>query len=265
MDKVQRLQRAAHHRAQSPSGLWQSTLPSQHRQAPSSSTSSESEKLGVSGDALEAALEAYTIAPPSEAALSIERTRTSLRFPWANRLSNLLQPLGHGPRPPTVLLQVYPPGPSEADIAHFIRQDGRQRDLPWKTSAPQSLRRLEGNEDVAAAAEDISYSNRSAAARDRKYDLEDEAAENEDADNGTEADLDDMADEPTGEKSIRLLPSGKARQRRALEQVDSRFVIVCDTDWEARRFHRGWNQRVMTTTTQGEVSRYMIRVSVIEW
>ncbi|KAF4513246.1 hypothetical protein G6O67_000544 [Ophiocordyceps sinensis] len=56
-----------------------------------------------------------------------------------------------------------------------------------------------------------------------------------------------------------------AKHFRTLEKQKSRFVVVCATDAEARRFHRRWNQLTLTTGQGSTVSRNLVHASIIKW
>lgn len=132
-----------------------------------------------------------TIASPSQADLPITHARTSVRYPWARNLTTLVEPLGYGPRPSVVLVDVSPGGLGAKDLQHFITQDGWQRDLAWSVSEP--------------------------------------------------------------------IPVDTKKTR-------NRFVIACETEWEARRFHRHWNQQSVTHAQEGVTTdRHVLSASIINW
>ncbi|OAA48357.1 hypothetical protein NOR_01607 [Metarhizium rileyi] len=50
------------------------------------------------------------------------------------------------------------------------------------------------------------------------------------------------------------------------EKLHSRFVVVCENEVEARRFHRHWNQRTLTAALGGTMAmQNMLHASIINW
>lgn len=169
------LQRLARHKISSTNGLWQATAPAY--------LLNSSDRADIARD-----VDRLTIASPSQADLPITRARTSVRYPWAQKLADLVEPLGYGPRPPTVLVDV---SLRAEDLQHYIMQDGWQRDLAWSVSDPVVV---------------------------------------------------DM------------------------RKTRNRFVIACETEWEARRFHRHWNQQTVSRTLENYAThRHVLSVSIIDW
>lgn len=59
--------------------------------------------------------------------------------------------------------------------------------------------------------------------------------------------------------------SPAAHDSDTLEKQRSRFVVICATEAEARRFHRRWNQRTLTAGRDGTASRNVVHASIINW
>lgn len=176
-----RLQRLARHKLASPTGLWQATVPEPHA------------GQAIDREEMERAVDRLTIASPSQDNLPVRHARISLRYPWGRRLTELVEPLGYGPRPPVVLVDVHPGELDAKQLQHFITQDGWSRDLAWSVSHPVPI---------------------------------------------------------------------------FMKMAKGRFVIACETEWEARRFQRHWNQRGVLQETAhkpAKLSRHVLSVSVINW
>jgi len=173
-----RLQRLASHKLTSPTGLWQATAP---------------DFDAVDKEEMDRAIERLTIASPSQDYLPVKHARISLRYPWATKLTELVQPLGYGPRPPVVLVDVHPGELDAKQLQHFITQDGWSCDLAWSVSPPVPI---------------------------------------------------------------------------FMKMAQGRFVIACETEWEARRFQRFWNQRGVLQEVKNKsdmLSRHVLSVSIINW
>ncbi|PHH84675.1 hypothetical protein CDD83_1569 [Cordyceps sp. RAO-2017] len=188
-DALVRLHRLSRVRLLSPTGLWQSCVPPA--------------LLSPAGDDPAAELEAFTVAPASRRALTVDRRRVAVGRPWVQRLARLVARHPHkDDRPPAVLLRLYPPTLAAHDLYRYIRESGSARRLHWRVSAPMTL------------------------------DSDDRAA----PDRAEEDDEDD--------------------------KCKGRFVVVCNTKNEARRFHQFWNQR--TLVKEGRQSN-VVHTSIISW
>ncbi|PNY24923.1 Uncharacterized protein TCAP_05138 [Tolypocladium capitatum] len=60
-------------------------------------------------------------------------------------------------------------------------------------------------------------------------------------------------------------PSSEHKDSDTTEKRRSRFVVVCATEAEARRFHRHWNQRTLTAGPEGGATRNIVHASIINW
>ncbi|KND93237.1 hypothetical protein TOPH_02184 [Tolypocladium ophioglossoides CBS 100239] len=60
-------------------------------------------------------------------------------------------------------------------------------------------------------------------------------------------------------------PSFGYKDFDTLEKQQSRFVVVCATEAEARRFHRHWNQRNLTAGPGDRATRNVVHASIINW
>ncbi|KAG9259194.1 uncharacterized protein F5Z01DRAFT_669916 [Emericellopsis atlantica] len=64
------------------------------------------------------------------------------------------------------------------------------------------------------------------------------------------------------------LPNGPKSWTKTEDHSISRFAIVCETEWEARRFQRYWNARTLACANeegQTATQRRMCRVAVLNW
>lgn len=65
-----------------------------------------------------------------------------------------------------------------------------------------------------------------------------------------------------------LMLEEKARnEEEPAPNSPSRFILACETDWEARRFHRKWNKRTVSYRLEDEETevRFVLTTSVIDW
>ncbi|KAF4126562.1 hypothetical protein GMORB2_0298 [Geosmithia morbida] len=217
---LHRIQRLARYKLSSPTGLWKSTVPPH---------------LLVSGAApghpdhdYDNDVAALTLASPSQPDLIIHRRRVSLPYPWSRRLSKLVEPLGYGTRPPVVVVDLRPGAVTPGGLAHFIRQDGWERDLAWRVSRPVRV-----------------STPRTAADKPPGQGAGEAEAEAEE-----DADAQELG----------------ADQAAAAAAEASRFVVACETEWEARRFHRQWNGRLLSHVDHGQVMyRSQVTTSLIQW
>lgn len=215
---LHRIQNLARHKLQSHNGLWTATVPPHLLVGDSGPGDPECEANSL------------TIASPSQPNLPIAHKPASAAYPWATNLSELVQPLGYGPRPPVVLIDVFPGGMFTETLAHLIRLDGYQRDLAWSVSEPVPI--ATRSQDAATAG------------GQRGPDTQDE----------DEREMEDDASTDSPKNPIHG------------DFMGSRFVIACETECEARRFRRQWNGRHSVSTRRGWVKfRYMIKAEVINW
>lgn len=60
-------------------------------------------------------------------------------------------------------------------------------------------------------------------------------------------------------------PSFEYKDFDTMEKQRGRFVVVCATEAEARRFHRHWNQRTLTAGPGDRATRNVVHASIINW
>lgn len=171
-------------------------------------------------------VQTLTVACPSQPDVHVKPSRVFIKHPWAASLSSLLEPLGYGPFPPTVMITVSPAGLSSGGLRHFIEQDGWHHDLAWKVSDPVKV-------------DDLSH--------------------NKETHRHPREQPDSLAELGQQQQEQRTKKKGK-------DKVHERFVLACETEWEARRFHRCWNQRTITHKKERVLNdQHVVSVSVIHW
>lgn len=222
-ENLNRLQRLAQHRMSLRSGLWEGTVPP-HLLRPGASSTAED----VARD-----LQTLTIASPSQGPLYVKRTRTKTQYPWRKELQDLIQGCGYGEKPPVVVLSISPGRITQSDLVELIKEDGKERELTWKASAPIPL---------------WSQPKPSHLSR-RQYKMQWEEMSTGDT-HGTPANEWDSQDSLVATSLV------------------ARFVLAFESDWEARSFHRSWHQRPVqtysaTSRTHQDVST--ASVEIIEW
>ncbi|KAL6871398.1 hypothetical protein J3F83DRAFT_735419 [Trichoderma novae-zelandiae] len=155
-DRLVRLHKLNGFKLRSASGLWESSVPSSLKASLASASAASVAAAAAADETGEAAApdmpgtesivdvaNSFTIAPGSQAALLIQRKRVVLVRPWANRLAGLVDNLGYGEQPPTLIVDVYPPTLTAEELHRFIGRDGYNRGLRWKVSMPQHLQKIE--------------------------------------------------------------------------------------------------------------------------
>lgn len=147
---------------------------------------------------------------------------------WAKQLADIVHKFDYGEKPPVVLLHVYPPTLTVADIARFISEDGLSRGCKWKIGGPQHLEPLGLPLPLAMQRNDETLDNRN----------------------------------ERGEAASESQPH---RDTDPVDKLRSRFVVVCANEAEARRFHRHWNQRTLTAGPGLPESRNIVHASIINW
>ncbi|KAK4077477.1 uncharacterized protein Triagg1_3809 [Trichoderma aggressivum f. europaeum] len=240
-DRLVRLHKLNGFKLRSASGLWESSVPSSLKvslAAPSAAAAAAETSDALTSDTrstetLVDLVNTFTIAPGSQALLPIQRRKVSLLRPWTNRLAGLVENLGYGERPPTLMVDIYPPTLSAQELHQFIRQDGQNRGLRWQVSLPQHLK--------------TSGSQRGWAKTNRTR----------------EGSWNDEVDELEGEDKRRN-PFFWRNDRETLEKLKGRFILACADETEARRFQQSWNRRTLTTL-QPEPARYLVHASIIKW
>ncbi|KFG83569.1 hypothetical protein MANI_015930 [Metarhizium anisopliae] len=124
-DRLLRLHKLAHYKIRSPGGLWESSTP-RHLTSPA-------------GEDPAAELETYTVTSGTQRTVDAQRRRASGGNKWAQRLAGAVGGLGHGEKPPAVLVHMYPPTLTAGDLAAHIVEDGLSRGCGWKVCPPQEL------------------------------------------------------------------------------------------------------------------------------
>ncbi|PNP49434.1 hypothetical protein THARTR1_09756 [Trichoderma harzianum] len=238
-DRLVRLHKLNGFKLQSASGLWESSVPSSLKVslATPSAAAETSDALTSDTPSTETLVDivnTFTIAPGSQAILPIQRRKVSLLRPWTNRLAGLVENLGYGERPPTLMVDIYPPTLTAQELHQFIRRDGQTRGLRWQVSLPQHLK--------------TSGSQRGSA----KTTVTRETGWN------------DEVDAQEGGEDKQRSPFFWRSDRETLEKLKGRFVLACADETEARRFQQSWNCRTLTTT-QPEPARYLVHASIIKW
>lgn len=242
-DRLVRLHKLNGFKLRSASGLWESSVPSSLKvslASPSAAAAAAAETSDAltsdtpSTETLVDLVNTFTIAPGSQAILSIQRRKVSLLRPWTDRLVGLVENLGYGERPPTLMVDIYPPTLTAQEFHQFIRRDGQNRGLRWQVSLPQHLK-TSGSERGSAKTNitrEISW--------------------------------DDEVDEQEGEEDKQRNTPFRRNDRETLEKLKGRFILACADETEARRFQQSWNRRTLTTT-QPEPARYLVHASIIKW
>ncbi|KAL6691834.1 hypothetical protein J3F84DRAFT_385542 [Trichoderma pleuroticola] len=238
-DRLVRLHKLNGFKLRSASGLWESSVPSSLKVslATPSAAAETSDALTSDTPSTETLVDivnTFTIAPGSQAILPIQRRKVSLLRPWTNRLAGLVENLGYGERPPTLMVDIYPPTLTAQELHQFIRRDGQNRGLRWQVSLPQHLK--------------TSGSQRGSA----KTNVTRETGWN------------DEVDAQEGGEDKQRNPFFWRSDRETLEKLKGRFVLACADETEARRFQQSWNRRTLTTT-QPEPARYLVHASIIKW
>lgn len=149
-------------------------------------------------------------------------------------MAGLVENLGYGERPPTLMVDIYPPTLTAQEFHQFIRRDGQNRGLRWQVSLPQHLK-TSGSERGSAKTnitKEISWD-------------------------------DEVNEQEGGEDKQRNTPF-RRNDRETLEKLKGRFILACADETEARRFQQSWNRRTLTTT-QPEPARYLVHASIIKW
>lgn len=126
---LNRLQRLAHHKFSSDTGLWQATVPD-HLLRPNCENTPDD----IAED-----LAALTLSSPTRRALNVKKSRTAQKYPWAKELQSLAQNCGYGERPAVAVVSITPGLVSGEHLSSLMRQDGLRRDLAWKASKPIPL------------------------------------------------------------------------------------------------------------------------------
>ena len=219
-------------RARSRSGLWeQAVRPTTRLDAPSADDAPSAS----------ATADAFTLAPGEQdhVEATVARARGEDQ-PWVRRVARAVAPLGFGEQPPVVMLHVNPPTLTEDDLADLIRADWDRRGVPWQVGRPCSLDRL--------AATNGQMADESRAGKIRT-DSSSSAAFSE-----GEATADEDGGSPPG-----------AQDLNRWEKRRSRFLVVCASEAEARRFHRYWNQRALMGGGRKPDERNVVDASIINW
>lgn len=243
-DRLVRLHKLNGFKLRSASGLWESSVPSSLKVSLASPSAAAAAAAAETSDALTSdtrstetlvdLVNTFTIAPGSQAILPIRRSKVSLLWPWTNRLAGLVENLGYGERPPTLMVDIYPPTLTAQELHQFIRRDGQNRGLRWQVSLPQHLR--------------TSGSERGSAKMNSTREV------------GWEDEVDEQEEEEDKQRN----PSFRRNDRETLEKLKGRFILACADETEARRFQQSWNRRTLTTT-QPEPARYLVHASIIKW
>ncbi|KAL7961763.1 hypothetical protein V8C34DRAFT_272342 [Trichoderma compactum] len=242
-DRLIRLHKLNGYKLRSASGLWESSVPSSLKVSlatPSAAAAAAAETSDAltsdtpSTETLVDLVNTFTIAPGSQPTLPVQRRKVSLLRPWTNRLAGLVENLGYGERPPTLMVDIYPPTLTAQELHQFIRQDGQTRGLRWQVSLPQHLK--------------TSGSQRGSAKTNSTR----------------EASWNDEVDEREGKEDKRRNPFLWRNDRETLEKLKGRFILACADETEARRFQQSWNRRTLTTM-QPEQARYLVHASIIKW
>ncbi|KAL7916359.1 hypothetical protein GGI35DRAFT_473645 [Trichoderma velutinum] len=245
-DRLVRLHKLNGFKLRSASGLWESSVPSSLKvslASPSAATAAAADTSGAvisdtpGTETLVDLVNTFTIAPGSQAILPIQRRKVSLLWPWTNRLAKLVENLGYGERPSTLMVDIYPPTLTAQELHQFIRRDGQNRGLRWQVSLPQHLK-TSGSERGPA--------------KMNKMNTTREAVEK------------DEVDEQEGEEDKQRNPFQWRNDRETLEKLKGRFILACADETEARRFQQSWNHRTLTTM-QPESARYLVHASIIKW
>ncbi|KAK4080681.1 hypothetical protein Trihar35433_1786 [Trichoderma harzianum] len=242
-DRLVRLHKLNGFKLRSASGLWESSVPSSLKvslASPSVAAAAAAESSDAltsdtpSTETLVDLVNTFTIAPGSQAILPIQRRKVSLLRPWTDRLAGLVENLGYGERPSTLMVDIYPPTLTAQELHQFIRRDGQNRGLRWQVSLPQHLK-TSGSERGSTKTNSTK-----------------------------EVSWDDEGDEQEGEEDKQRNPSFRRNDRETLEKLKGRFILACADETEARRFQQSWNRRTLTTT-QPEPARYLVHASIIKW
>ncbi|KAL7804234.1 hypothetical protein V8C43DRAFT_267260 [Trichoderma afarasin] len=243
-DRLVRLHKLNGFKLRSASGLWESSVPSSLKVSLASPSAAAAAAAAETSDALASdtpstetlvdLVNSFTIAPGSQAILPIQRRKVSLLRPWTDRLAGLVETLGYGDRPPTLMVDIYPPTLTAQEFHQFIRRDGQNRGLRWQVSLPQRLK--------------TSGSQRGSAKTNSTK----------------EVSWDDEVDEQEEEEDKQRNSFFRRNDRETLEKLKSRFILACADETEARRFQQSWNRRTLTTT-QPEPARYLVHASIIKW
>ncbi|KAL7928489.1 hypothetical protein V8C35DRAFT_318080 [Trichoderma chlorosporum] len=249
-DRLIRLHKLNSFKLKSASGLWESSVPSSLKvslasppaagpaaQAQAEAETSDAVAPGMPGaETLVDLVNTFTIAPGSQAVLPMQRKKVNLRQPWMARLAGLVERLGYGERPPTLMVEIYPPTLTAQELNQFIRLDGQNRGLRWQVSMPQPLK--------------MNRSEQGTAKRNVK-----EGA-------GWDDETNEQEEEEEWDKPLSSL--SWFNDRETLEKLRGRFVFACADETEARRFQQSWNHKTLTTT-RPEPARYVVYASIINW
>ncbi|KAL7947886.1 hypothetical protein V8C42DRAFT_268446 [Trichoderma barbatum] len=241
-DRLVRLHKLNSFKLRSASGLWESSVPSSLKvslASPSAALAAAAETSSAvtsdtpGAESLVDLVNTFTIAPGSQAILPIRRNKAGALRPWTSRLAELVENLGYGEQPSTLMVDIYPPTLTAQELHQFIRQDGQTRGLRWLVSMPQHLKPSRPERGSAKmAAKEINWE-------------------------------DDTDEQDTGSYKQRT-PLSSHTTRDTLEKLKGRFVIACTDEAEARRFQQSWNHRALTTT-RPQPARYLVHASIINW
>ncbi|KAG6000583.1 hypothetical protein E4U43_001567 [Claviceps pusilla] len=221
-DRLLRLHKLAQHRLDNVHGLWESLVPL-HLQS-------------AAGDDPATELQGFTVASgcPGRAPVEVQRRRVTVTHPWARVVEQTMKGLveGYGEKPPVVLVRVYPPTATAADLERWIREDGVSRGCGWDVCPPRALRLLEKKK---------------------------KKKNNDNNDNSTNS------TNSTTNNNINN-GSSSSKDNNGSNMAQGRFIVVCANDVEARRFHRRWNQRVIPAGPENTTAtRNVVHASIINW
>ncbi|KAG5982885.1 hypothetical protein E4U54_006330 [Claviceps lovelessii] len=219
-DRLLRLHKLAQHRLDNVHGLWESLLPL-HLQS-------------AAGDDPATELQGFTVTSgcPGTAPVEMHRRRVTVTHPWARVVEQTMEGLveGYGEKPPVVLVRVYPPTATAADLGRWIREDGVSRGCEWDVCPPRALRLLEKKKKKKNNTNNATTTNNN--------------NNNNVINNG----------------------SSSSKDNNGSNMAQGRFIVVCANDVEARRFHRRWNQRVIPAGPENTTAtRNVLHASIINW
>ncbi|UKZ47700.1 hypothetical protein TrVGV298_001926 [Trichoderma virens] len=150
-DRLVRLHKLNSFKLRSASGLWESSVPSSLKVSlasppagPAAAAAAETSDAVISDtpgtETLVDLVNTFTIAPGSQAILPMQRKKVFLQRPWAKRLAGLVENLGYGERPWTLMVDIYPPYldcPRAASVHPPRRAKPRTPVASLHASAPQ--------------------------------------------------------------------------------------------------------------------------------